>query len=69
MVLKQFEFGGCKLAHFHCIINPLKDAKKLGQFAAFKLKLFQNHTYSKRKSWKGNSKKDFHSTTLPLNGR
>jgi hypothetical protein len=37
---KTVEFGGCKLAYFHCI----KKEKKLDQFAVSKLKLFQNDT-------------------------
>jgi hypothetical protein len=38
------EFGGCKLAYFHCIKKKLKNAKKSDQFAVSKLRLFQNNT-------------------------
>jgi hypothetical protein len=35
------EFGGCKLAYFHCIEEKDKNAIKLDQIAVSKLKLFQ----------------------------
>jgi hypothetical protein len=31
-VLKQFEFGGCSLAHFHCIKKNLKMKKSWVQW-------------------------------------